>query len=214
VRAISAVDVRPPIDVAVDLRVPMAAPMVRQRAIEAFGRIDILVNCAGAVKVGDFLAFSDEEWDDGFALKFAAARRLAAVCWKDLQAVSGNILNIVGSVGRTPGPDYAICGSVNAAMLALTKALAARGVHEGVRVNAINPGPVRTDRHAQRIAQLVRERNVDQAQAEEILRQSFGVTRVGEPEDIAELATFVVSDRAKRLQGSLIDCDGGMTKTI
>ncbi|HRX90626.1 MAG TPA: SDR family NAD(P)-dependent oxidoreductase, partial [Steroidobacteraceae bacterium] len=94
---------KPPIDVAVDLRVPMSAPLVRQRAIETFGHIDILVNCAGATRVGDFLTFTEEDWEDGFALKFSAARRLATVCWDDLQATDGTILNIVGSAGRTPG---------------------------------------------------------------------------------------------------------------
>ncbi len=214
VQAAGVATVRPPVAVAVDLRVPMAAPLVRQRALEAFGRIDILVNCAGATKVGDFLSFDDADWDDGFALKFSAARRLAAVCWDDLKSSSGNILNIVGSAGRTPGADYAIGGSVNAAMLALTKALAARGLQDNVRVNAINPGPVRTDRHARRIAQLMADQAIDQAQAEALLRQSFGVTRFGDPEDIAALATFVVSERGKLLHGSLLDIDGGLTKTI
>ncbi len=214
VTAVCAADVRRPIEIAVDLRVPMSGPLVRQRAIEAFGRIDILVNCAGATRVGDFLTFTEEDWDDGFALKFSAARRLATVCWDDLQATEGTILNIVGSAGRTPGPEYTIGGSVNAALLALTKALAARGMAAGVRVNAINPGPVRTDRLAGMIKRIAAEQGIEPEQAEKRLQESFGVTRFGEPEDIAALAAFVVSPRGKLLQGALLDSDGGLTKSI
>ncbi|HRX89395.1 MAG TPA: SDR family oxidoreductase, partial [Steroidobacteraceae bacterium] len=101
-----------------------------------------------------------------------------------------------------------------AAMLALTKALAARGMATGVRVNAINPGPVRTDRLAGMIKRIAAEQDIELEQAEVRLQRSLGVTRFGEPEDIAALALFVVSPRGKLLQGALLDSDGGLTKSI
>jgi 3-oxoacyl-[acyl-carrier protein] reductase len=187
---------------------------VRERVVSEWGGIDALVNCAGATRIGDFLAFSEADWHDGFALKFSAARRLSVSVWADLVAAKGAIVTIVGSAGRTPGVEYAIGGSVNAALLALTKVLAARGLQDGVRVNAINPGPVRTDRLNAHLQRQATEQGVTIAEAAERLRKSYGIARFGEPEDIAGLVAFVLSPAGALLQGAVIDMDGGLTKTL
>ena len=199
---------------AIDLRAPQAAAAVRDATLARHGRIDILINCAGATRVGDFLAFTEDDWADGFALKFSAARRLCAVFWSDLLASSGSILNVVGAAGRTPGIDYGIGGSVNAALLALTKSLAARGVRDGVQVNAVNPGPVRTDRLAGHLARIAADSGISVQQAATLMVQQNAMTRLGEPDDIAALVAFVVSPAGRFMHGSLIDIDGGQTKTI
>jgi 3-oxoacyl-[acyl-carrier protein] reductase len=198
----------------VDLRAEDAARHVRERVVSEWGGIDALVNCAGATRIGDFLAFSEADWHDGFALKFSAARRLSVSVWADLVAAKGAIVTIVGSAGRTPGVEYAIGGSVNAALLALTKVLAARGLQDGVRVNAINPGPVRTDRLNAHLQRQATEQGVTIAEAAERLRKSYGIARFGEPEDIAGLVAFVLSPAGALLQGAVIDMDGGLTKTL
>jgi NAD(P)-dependent dehydrogenase (short-subunit alcohol dehydrogenase family) len=113
-----------------------------------------------------------------------------------------------------PGAHFAIGGSVNAAMLSLTKALADAGIRDGIQVNAINPGNVRTARYIQRLEQVAREHGVDQAAAEKKIVEGAHVTRIGEPEDIAALVAFVVSPEGRFLQGALIDMDGGATKVI
>ena len=95
---------------------------------------------------GDFETLTDEDFQDGFSLKFFGAVRLARAAWPHLRRQSGSIVNIAGTGGRTPGARFTIGGSVNAAMLSFTKALADLGSQDGVQVNAINPGPVRTDR--------------------------------------------------------------------
>ncbi len=193
-----------------DLRHEDAPGALAAFAAEKFGGIDIVVNNAGATKRGDFLTLTEEDWADGFALKFYAAVRLSRAAWPHLKASGGSLLNIVGVGGRTPGAEFAIGGSVNAALLSLTKALADRGVTDGVQVNAINPGPVRTGRFARTLAAA----SGSPAEAEAQLVQTAGIVRVGEPEDIAALAAFVVSPAGRLLQGSLIDIDGGQTKTI
>jgi 3-oxoacyl-[acyl-carrier protein] reductase len=99
-------------------------------------------------------------------------------------------------------------------MLSFTKALADLGIRDGVQVNAINPGNVRTGRYIQRLEQVAREHGVDQAAAEKKIVESAHVTRIGEPEDIAALTAFVVSPEGRFLQGALIDMDGGATKVI
>ncbi len=131
---------------AVDLRQPEAPAAVVDATVKEFGRIDLLVNNAGATKRGDFFELTDADWDDGFALKFFGAMRLSRAAWRHLQATHGAIVNIIGVGGRTGSADFAIGGSVNAAFRLFTKALADRGVKDGVRVNAINPGSIKTER--------------------------------------------------------------------
>ncbi len=197
-----------------DLRRQDAPGKLAAFALETYGSIDIVVNNAGATKRGDFLALTEDDWTDGFALKFYAAVRLSRAAWPHLKTSGGSLLSIVGVGGRTPGAEFAIGGSVNAAILSLTKALADRGVTDGVQVNALNPGPVRTDRFARTLTARADAEAVDAAEAERRLVQSAGITRIGEPEDIAALAAFVVSPAGRLLQGSLLDMDGGQTKTI
>jgi len=98
--------------------------------------------------------------------------------------------------------------------LSLTKSLAAAGRRDGIQVNAINPGAVRTERLEKRLAALAAARNIPREAAEREFVETEQVTRIGEPEDIAHLVAFVVGPRGRFLHGALIDADGGATKTI
>jgi len=200
--------------IAVDLRLPDSPSRVSDHAIKAFGGIDIVVNNAGATKRGDFLQLHDDDWADGFALKFFGAVRLTRSAWPELQKRNGVLLNISGAGGRTPGAEFTIGGSVNAAMLSFTKAMADVGIKDGVQVNAINPGTIRTGRLQLRLASIVKEKQIDLATAEKKFVEDSQVTRIGEPEDVANLVAYIVSPEGRFLQGSLIDLDGGSTKTI
>ncbi len=200
--------------IAFDLRVPESAQQLVDHALETFGCIDIVVNNAGATKRGEFLVLNDEDWVDGFALKFFGAMRLTRSAWPYLKAQSGSVVHIAGIGGRTPGREFTIGGSVNAALLSLTKALADLGIADGVQVNAINPGAVRTDRLHGRLSRIAKERSIDLGVAERKFVEASGITRVGEPEDIAGLVAYLVSPTGRFIHGSLIDIDGGQTKTI
>jgi 3-oxoacyl-[acyl-carrier protein] reductase len=197
-----------------DLRDSAAPGRLVDFAVSKFGRLGIVVNNAGATRRGEFVGLTDEDWADGFALKFFGAVRLTRSAWPHLKASRGSVIFISGAGGRTPGPEFAVGGSVNAALLSLTKSLADAGIQDGIQVNAINPGAVRTDRLKTRLATMVREQGIDPAAAELRFVKSTGVTRIGEPEDIANLVAFVVSPHGSFLQGSLIDMDGGATKTL
>jgi 3-oxoacyl-[acyl-carrier protein] reductase len=183
-------------------------------ALDQFGRIDIIVANAGATKRGDFLTLTDDDWADGFALKFFGHMRLVRSAWPALIESRGSVVFISGAGGRTPGPEFAIGGSVNAALLSLTKALADRGVKDQVRVNVICPGNVRTDRLAARVRAKAQELGVDESKAIEAIVAESNIIRMGEPDDIAALVAYVSSSRARYLHGALIDMDGGQTKTL
>jgi NAD(P)-dependent dehydrogenase (short-subunit alcohol dehydrogenase family) len=200
--------------VAQDLRFSEAGQRVIDAAAARFGAIDILINNAGATKRGEFESLTEDDWTDGFAVKLFGAVRLARAAWPHLRQRSGSLVNIAGSGGRTPGPQFAIGGSVNAALLSFTKALADVGQRDGVQVNAINPGPVRTARFETRLAQTAAQHSVNREEALGIFMREEKVTKVGEPEDIAALVSFILSPPGRLLHGSLIDADGGLTKTI
>jgi NAD(P)-dependent dehydrogenase (short-subunit alcohol dehydrogenase family) len=199
---------------ALDLRLPAAGARIAEAALAAFGAIDLLVNNAGATKRGDFLALTDEDWADGFALKLHGAVRLTRAAWPHLKERRGSVVNIAGVGGRTPGAEFTIGGAVNGALLSFTKALADAGVRDGVQVNAINPGYIRTDRFAVRLQRLAAEQGATLAEAEKAMVERDQIVRVGEPADIAHLVSFVMSGRGRFLQGALIDADGGQTKTV
>lgn len=199
---------------ALDLRVPEAPPRLVDFALSKFGKIDIVTNNAGATKRGEFEALTDEEWADGFALKFFGAVRLTRAAWPHLKASGGSVVNISGIGGRTPGAQFSIGGSVNAAMLSFTKSIAETGIRDGVQVNAICPGYIRTERFQTRLASFAKEHGVDIASAEAQLLRHEQISRIGEPEDVAALAAFIVSPAGRLLHGALIDIDAGATKTI
>jgi NAD(P)-dependent dehydrogenase (short-subunit alcohol dehydrogenase family) len=199
---------------AVDLRLPDSPSAVVGATVEKFGRVDLLVNNAGATKRGDFFELTDMDWADGFGLKFFGAMRCCRAAWPHLKAAKGSIVNIAGIGGRTGTAEFTIGGTVNAAMLNLTKALADRGVRDGVRVNAINPGGVATERLQARLRSFATERGVDLSKAEQEMAQAFGVARFGEPAEIARVVAFLASPQAAYCHGAIVDVDGGQTRTL
>lgn len=199
---------------AIDLRQPDAAVGVVKTAVSAFGSVDVVVNNAGATKRGDFLQLTDDDWSDGYALKLHGAVRLTRAAWPHLKSRRGSVVIIAGVGGRTPGAEFTIGGSVNGALLSFTKALADVGVRDGVQVNAINPGYVRTDRLQTRLQQRASQTGESLEQVEAQFVAEANTVRVGEPDDIARLVVFLVSPGARYLQGALIDADGGQTKTV
>ena len=199
---------------AADLSAAAAPGAFAAAALGSFGRIDLVVNNAGATKRGDFLALSEEDWSAGFALKFYGAVRLCRAAWPHLVASRGAVVNIAGVGGRTGSAEFTIGGAVNAAVLNLTKCLADRGVRDGVRVNAVNPGSIRTDRLTTRIRQLANEKGVTEEEAARQMTARMGVERFGEPADVADAVAFLASDRSAYLQGTILDVDGGLTRTL
>jgi len=200
--------------VAIDLRRREAAGEVVAQVIGAFGRIDALVNIAGAVPQSDLFAMSDEEWDDGFALKFHGARRLAINAWDALRSAQGSVVFTSGTSAVAPKAALAAVGSINAAISAMAKAFAERGVADGVQVNSISPGPVMTDRRKSMLEKYAAGRDLALAEAAAAFEKEAGISRYGQPEDIAELVAFLVSRPARWMTGANVRMDGGELKVV
>ena len=197
-----------------DLRQADAPAAVVAATMARFGRIDLLVNNAGATQRGDFLALGDSDWNDGFALKFFGAMRCCRAAWPHLRASQGSIINIAGVGGRTASAEFTIGGAVNSALANFTKALADRGMKEGIRVNAINPGAIDTERLQIRVKRLAAEQGIDPAEATRRMAESLGVERFGTAQEIARVVAFLASNAASFCQGAVIDVDGGQTRAI
>jgi NAD(P)-dependent dehydrogenase (short-subunit alcohol dehydrogenase family) len=197
-----------------DLRHPDSASQVVVSTLNKFGVLDLLVNNAGATKRGDFLKLTDEEWADGYSLKLFGAMRLSRAAWTHLIKSNGSIINIIGVGGRTGSAEFAIGGSVNAALMNLTKVLADRGIQDGVRVNAINPGSIATERLQTRIDTFAKEKNLSHEEATMQLAKHFHIARFGEPNEIAQTVAFLASSQASYIQGAILDVDGGATRTL
>jgi 3-oxoacyl-[acyl-carrier protein] reductase len=200
-----------PFTVAGDLRTSEACEQLFGRVNERFCRCDVLVNNAGATRAGAFLELSDAAWLDGFALKFFACVRLTRLFWPLLKASQGNVINIVGGAARTPDREFLIGVAVNAAVANFSKGLSKLGNRDNVNVNVIHPGNTDTERqeelYRQRAAAL--GRTVEELRAEALSKSN--VRRFGKPEDIAALALFLCSERARHVQGTAIAVDGGAT---
>jgi 3-oxoacyl-[acyl-carrier protein] reductase len=176
-----------------------------------FGRCDVLVNSAGATKAGSFFELIDEDWHDGFALKFFAAVRLCRLFWPMLKAARGHVVNIVGGAARTPDQNFLIGGAVNAAVANFSKGLAERGKQDGVNVNVIHPGLTETERFFEQAKRRAKAANISPEEAINRVIEKQGIQRIAKPDDIAALALFLCSPRASHIQGTAIAVDGGAT---
>jgi 3-oxoacyl-[acyl-carrier protein] reductase len=200
--------------IAVDLRESAAADEVVAAAMDRCGRIDALVNVAGAVPQIDLFAMTDDEWTDGLALKFHGARRLTVRAWDSLKESHGSVVFMSGSSAISPKPSLAAVGAINAGISALAKAFSERGVVDGVQVNAVLPGPVMTDRRRVLLERYAVSHGLPfDAGIERFVREA-GISRCGEPEDIAALIAFLVSPAARWMTGTTLRMDGGEIKAV
>jgi 3-oxoacyl-[acyl-carrier protein] reductase len=197
-----------------DLSERAAAKQVVEQTLARFGRIDALLNIAGAVPQIDLFDMTDEQWDAGMELKLHGARRLTIEAWPALKASKGSVVLISGNSAIFPKAPYAAVGTINAAIIALAKAFSDRGITDGVQVNSVLPGPVMTGRRRSYLEHWAPLHNMTVEEATAKFPLEAGITRYGEPEDIAELMAFLVSPGARWMTGSTIRMDGGEVKSI
>jgi 2-keto-3-deoxy-L-fuconate dehydrogenase len=178
------------------------------------GTIDVLVNCAGYVHHGSILDCSEKDWDFSFDLNVKSMYRICRAFLPGmLKAGKGSIINIASAVSSIKAvPNRFVYASTKAAVIGLTKAIAADFIRSGIRCNAICPGTVQSPSLEQRIAAQVKSEvksEVEKVRAEFVARQPMG--RLGRPEETAALAVYLASDESSFTTGQTHLIDGGFS---
>jgi NAD(P)-dependent dehydrogenase (short-subunit alcohol dehydrogenase family) len=203
--------------------VPMAGDMSVaadvQRCVDAtlarFGRIDILVTCAGSSPGGLLEDLTEDQWMSSLNLKFMGyVRSVRAVIPHMRERGEGSIVLVVGNDGLKPSYWEMTAGVANAADINFASSVAEQYGRHGVRINTVNPGPVNTDRWDTLEKAFARDKGVSQDRAHELASQSIPLRRICEPGEVAALVTFLASPRASFINGAHIPIDGAQRKAI
>ncbi|MBR0692744.1 SDR family oxidoreductase [Bradyrhizobium lablabi] len=197
-----------------DLSQPSAADTVIATTLDRFGRIDALLNIAGAVPQIDILEMTDEQWNAGAELKLHGARRLTIRAWEALKKSRGSVILMSGNSALFPKAGYAAVGTINAAIVALAKAFADKGIADGIQVNSVLPGAVMTGRRESYLAKWAPAHGMTIEEALIKFPKEAGIERYGRPEEIAELMAFLVSPGARWMTGNAVRMDGNEVKSI
>jgi 3-oxoacyl-[acyl-carrier protein] reductase len=197
-----------------DLSKVESAQALVNSTLDRFGRIDALLNIAGAVPQIDLFDMTDEQWRAGTELKLHGARRLTILAWDALKKSKGSVVFMSGSAALDPKPAFAAVAAINAAITALAKAFAEQGIKDGVQVNSIVPGPVMTGRRQSFMEKWAPAHDMSVEQATKEFPEKVGISRYGQPEEVADLLAFMVSPAAKWMTGTSVRIDGGEIKGI
>jgi NAD(P)-dependent dehydrogenase (short-subunit alcohol dehydrogenase family) len=185
------------------------------QTIERFGRIDVLVTCAGSSPGGLLENLTEEEWMGSLNLKFMGyVRSCRAVVPHMVERGGGAIVLVVGNDGLKPSYWEMTAGAANAADHNFASSLAEQYGPKGIRVNTVNPGPVETDRWDGLEKAFARDKGCDQQTAHDLAVSSIPLGRICTPQEVANLVAFVASPRASFLNGAHIPIDGGQRKAL
>lgn len=181
------------------------------RLAERFPEIDILVNNAGAIPGGSLLQIDDQTWRKAWDLKVFGYISMCRSYYEIMKKKgAGTIINIVGNASDTRDPDY-ICGVAgNAALAAFTQALGSTSWQDGIRVLAINPGPVATDRMINMMRGKL-EAAGESVPDDENLFAKLPFGRAASPQEIASAVAFLVSEKSGYASGSIMTIDAGLS---
>jgi 3-oxoacyl-[acyl-carrier protein] reductase len=176
----------------------------------ACGEVDILVNSAGAIPRGTLLDIDEERWRKAWDLKvFGTINLTRAVYGPMCQRHKGVIINIVGLSGDRPDAYYIAGSSANAALIMFSRSLGGDSIRYGVRVVAVNPGPVETEKHIRDTERLAQEKFGDASRWRDVMA-GLPMKRAALPDEVSGIVAFLCSDHASYISGSAVTIDGGL----
>lgn len=183
--------------------------------LDRFGRIDVLVTCAGASPGGSLEDLTEEQWYASLHLKLMGyVRACRAVLPHMRERGSGNVVLVVGNDGLKPIHFEVTAGAANAADQNFAAAIAEQYGAHGVRVNTVNPGPVDTDRWDLLEKAIAAGRGMSQADARKLVESSIPLGRICTAQEVANLVVFLASPRASFINGAHVPIDGAQRKAL
>ncbi len=197
-----------------DLSKPDAADALVRTVLQRFGRLDALLNIAGAVPQINLFEMTDEQWQAGAELKLHGARRLTMRAWDALKESRGAVVFMSGNAALHPHPTFAAVATINAAIAALARAFAEQGIKDGVQVNSVMPGAVMTGRRRSFLEKWAPAHKMTVEEAMNTFPDQAQISRYGQPEEIADLLAFLVSPAARWMTGASLRMDGGEIKGV
>jgi NAD(P)-dependent dehydrogenase (short-subunit alcohol dehydrogenase family) len=184
-------------------------------SLEHYGRIDALVNVAGSAPGGLLENLTDEQWFEALNLKFMGyVRTIREVAPIMIRQGGGRILNLIGNDGNKPAYWEVVPSAANAAGHRLTQALAEQYARHNILINAVNPGPVATQRWDGLEKAMARDKNISQQQAHQLALKSLPLGRICTPEEVARLVVFLCSEANTYVTGALVPIDGAQRKAL
>lgn len=188
---------------------------VVSETIDRFGRIDVLVTCAGASPGGSLENLSEEQWYESLHLKLMGyVRACRAVLPHMRERGSGSVVLVVGNDGLKPIHFEVTAGAANAADQNFAAAIAEQYGAHGVRVNTVNPGPVDTDRWDLLEKEIAAGRGISQGEARKLVESSIPLGRICTAEEVANVVVFLASRRASFVNGAHVPVDGAQRKAL
>ena len=180
---------------------------------KAVGPVDVLVNCAGYVHQGTVLDCSESDWDFSFDLNVKSMHRtIRTVIPGMLENGGGSIVNISSVVSSVKGlPNRYAYGATKAAVIGLTKAVAADFIKKGIRANAVCPGTIQSPSLDERIAALMKQTGKSERQIRQDFVDRQPIGRLGTAEEIAALVVYLASDESAYTTGAIHMIDGGLS---
>ena len=183
--------------------------------LDRFGRIDVLLNVAGSAPGGLLEDLPDEAWWDGLNLKFLGyMRMLREVLPIMVRQGGGRVVNLIGNDGGKPYAGEIVPGAANAADYNLTQALAEQYARHNILINAVNPGPVSTERWDTLEKAMARDKGLTQEQVHQATLRSLPLGRICMPSEVAPLVLFLASDQNTYISGALVPIDGAQRKAL
>jgi len=177
--------------------------------VKACGPLDILINNAGAIPQGTITGLDDATWRTAWDLKVFGFINVTREVYRDMCArKQGVIVNVVGTAGERPTANYIAGSMANAGLMAMSRALGAESVDHGVRVVAVNPGAIETDRQVVRWKARAKAELGDENRWRELVT-GFPRGRLGTVDEVANTVVFLCSDRAGYISGTVVTVDGG-----
>ncbi len=176
----------------------------------AAGELDILVNSAGAIPRGTLLEIGEERWRKAWDLKlFGAINLTRAIYGPMCQRGKGVIVNVAGIAGERPDAYYIAGSCANAALIMFSRSLGGDSIRHGVRVLAVNPGPVETEKHINDTRRLAKEKFGDENRWRDVM-SGLPMKRAATTDEVSGMVAFLCSDFASYISGSAIAIDGGL----